>query len=130
MIWNASPIRRRRSLMAYATLLSALAVTAVLVVGVAEAMASSTQYYHGSTCCSNRHAAWFQAYMTNNFATAADNSTVCVQEHVYPAGGSPFFDNPACGPGGAGHSLNGQSLDQAYCWVGGGTTSLGCDENY
>jgi hypothetical protein len=90
-------------------------------------------YYSGNTGGGARHASSIYAYMTADAASASDSQVVCVQEHVYPNWPSTtgsFFDQYKCGTGSVGVSLNGENVDQAYCWVDGSTVSIACGESY
>lgn len=86
-----------------------------------------------NSCCGNRHASNMYVYQVYNEADALNSQVDCVQEHVYPnwpSGTGNFFDSYKCNTGVAGHTLNGANIDQAYCWVNGGTVAMSCFENY
>ena len=90
------------------------AAVALLSVGVAQA---STTYFHGNACCQNREFAGFEELTTKNSSSNGGGYTVCVQEEVFPSGGGHFFDMYKCQPSSVSHPLNGQSVDQALCWI-------------
>jgi hypothetical protein len=110
------------------------ALTAAHLMGPAGVSPQATYvYYSGYTGGAARHASNIYAYQTGDFAEAADNQVVCVQEHVYPnwpSTSGSFFDQYKCGTGYIGVGLNGANVDQAYCWVNGSTVYLECWETY
>lgn len=126
-ILNSSTRGRR------AASLVALIVVALLTIAVAKAMATSYGYFGGSACCAARQASSIYVYETNNLSEVGDQQVVCVQEHVYPnwpSTSGSFFDGYKCDPTAVGHTLNGENVDQAYCWVNGGSTLMNCFEDY
>lgn len=114
------------------------AVVALLLSGIGPATAAipfqnSYLYVANYYCCANREASNIFVYQIDNQADADNGEVACVQEHVYPEWPSKtgnFFDGYKCAVGNAFHTLNGADVDQAYCWVNGGTTYLSCAEDY
>ena len=93
----------------------------------------SSNYFYNLACCGNRNASNLYVYQVWNMAEDTDSQVVCVQEHVYPnwpSTAGSFFDAYKCDPGATSHTLNGNDVDQAYCWVNGGTVTTDCFENY
>lgn len=111
-----------------ATLLGVL-ILALLSVGVARA--TTATYFRGNACCANREYAGYEAFMTGNSSANGGGYVVCVQEEVYPSGGGHFFDQYVCHAGSVHHGLNGQSSDQALCWINASPSPLmTCTEDY
>jgi hypothetical protein len=109
-------------------LLGAL-IVGLLSVGVARA--SSTEYFDNNSCCGTREYAGFEALTTQNSSNNGGGYVVCVQEEVFPSGGGHFFDQYKCAPSSVSHALNGQSFDQALCWINSTPSPLmTCSENY
>jgi hypothetical protein len=110
--------------------------TSLVVVGVFLVLAGAAHavaYFSGNSCCATRRYSSLFVYETSNAAYDADGQVMCVQEHVYPngkGGGGDFFDGYKCAPGSVSHSLNGQSIDQALCWINGADVLISCAETY
>jgi hypothetical protein len=120
------------------TLAIMTAVAAAVTLGIGPAAASPQRqndylYVSGYMCCAARQASNIFVHQIDNQADASDSQVVCVQEHVYPnwpSTSGSFFDMYKCAASDVSHSLNGLNVDQAYCWVNGGTTYLSCFEEY
>jgi hypothetical protein len=108
-----------------------MAITLVCAISASTASASTYTYQAGGSCCSTRQYSGLRVYQTQNSAGVNTSATVCVQEQVFPSGGSSFFDQYKCGAGGVSHDLNGNNIDRALCWTDGSAQQyLGCTEMY
>lgn len=111
----------------------ALVVLGLLAFGVSRADATVTTYFNNYSCCANREFSAYYVYQLSNAAATTNSQVVCVQEQVfpnYPSGSGAFFDGYKCGSGSTSHSLNGQNVDRALCWVNGSSVFLSCAEGY
>lgn len=72
-------------------------------------------------------------YETKNSANSGGNYPMCVQEQVFPnwpSGSGAFFDDYKCQDGSVSHSLNGQNVDRAVCWINASPSPLiSCSED-
>lgn len=71
-------------------------------------------------------------YETSNAASNGGGYPVCVQEQVFPNWPSmsgAFFDDYKCRSGSVSHSLNGENVDRAVCWISSAPSPLlSCSE--
>ncbi|MGH2858328.1 MAG: hypothetical protein ACRDMJ_12695 [Solirubrobacteraceae bacterium] len=93
-------------------------VLLVMLLGAGAALAGT--YFFGNSCCAHREFSGSYEYETSNAADNGGGYPQCVQEQVFPnwpSTSGAFFDTYKCHSGSVSHSLNGENVDRAVCWI-------------